>query len=225
MDSNKSNNNSELNEVPREDTSAGNNISNDELMSSKKKRGNKNKIEHRKKQQKLREVVTSEFDSQLDSVNGDSPLILIELSTTEWKRLMPNAIEITNSKVHLQPDTHINKRKIFYNNIKYGSNISKNPSNIQTKTLAMKDESPKYVSANILNLHEIKKSDIAIVTDKHEVSNVSRILYASQVHLHQEAIKTQTSDHQTKYYYSLPSMIASSLLKTTANGIHQYYQC
>ena len=172
MDSNKSNNNSELNEVPREDTSAGNNISNDELMSSKKKRGNKNKIEHRKKQQKLREVVAIDFDSQLDSANSKSPLILIELSTTEWKRLMPNAIEITNSKVHLQPDTHINKRKIFYNNIKYGSNISKNPSNIQTKTLAMKDESPKYVSANILNLHEIKKSAIAIVTDKHEVSNI-----------------------------------------------------
>ena len=113
MDSNKSNNNSELNEVPREDTSAGKNISNDELMSSKKKRGNKNKIEHRKKQQKLREVIAIDFDSQLDSANSKPPLILIELSTTEWKRLMPNAIEISNSKVHLPPDTHINKRIFF----------------------------------------------------------------------------------------------------------------
>ena len=110
-----------------------------------RKRGNINlKFEKRKKLIQLREDITDEFHLQLDADNGESPLILIELDKKEWKRLKPNSIDVSSGFAHLPANTHINKKKIYYNNIKYGDNLLQNKNNITTKKMEMKDESSFY---------------------------------------------------------------------------------
>ena len=140
--------------------------------SSSRKRGNvNNKFECRKKIIQQREDIIDEFHLQLQADNGESPLILIELDKREWKRLQPNSIYISNSNAQLPDKTHVSKKKIFYNTIEYGKNLMSNKNNITSKKLVMKDESA-CIDAEIVNIQAVKKSIVAIVTDKEDVLNV-----------------------------------------------------
>ena len=139
---------------------------------SSRKRGNvAKKFERRKKVIQQREEIIDEFHLQLQADNGESPLILIELDKKEWKRLQPNSIYISNSNSHLPDKTHVSKKKIFYNSIEYGKNLNCNKNNITSKKLVMKDESA-CIDADIVNIQDVKKSIVAIVTDKEDVLNV-----------------------------------------------------
>ena len=92
--------------------------------SHNRKRGNITlKFEKRKKLIQLPEDITDEFHLQLDADNGETPLILIEFDKKEWKRLKPNSIDVSGGFAYLPDNTHINKKKIFYSNIKYGDNL------------------------------------------------------------------------------------------------------
>ena len=62
-----------------------------------RKRGNiPTKFERRKRVKDLREDVTDELDLLLNAENGESPLILFELSINEWKKMQPNSIDLTD---------------------------------------------------------------------------------------------------------------------------------
>ena len=134
-----------------------------------RKRGNvPSKFKTRKKLLQQREDLVDDFHIQLEGDNGESPLILLELGKKEWKRLQPNSIYVSDARIYLPEKAHCTKKKIYYNTIEYGKNLTCTKNNITSKELIMKDESNSIV-CDVVNIQDVKKSVLAIVTDKQEV--------------------------------------------------------
>ena len=141
-------------------------------VESKRKRGNDpSKFERRKKLVPLRKATADGFHLALDADNGESPLILVELDKKQWRRLKQNSIYLSGAFSHLPDKAHINKKKIFYNTIEYGEHLLHTKNNITRKNMVMKDEADR-LEASIINIQDIKKGMVAIVTDKEDIMNL-----------------------------------------------------
>lgn len=137
-----------------------------------RKRGNiPTKFERRKRVKDLREDVTDELDLLLNAENGESPLILFELSINEWKKMQPNSIDLTDIYVEKPEKKSILHQKVMYRNYEFGTNITNNEENVTPTTLKLTDESDK-INVDIINVLRIKQSMISIVTSKEELYKI-----------------------------------------------------
>ena len=140
------------------------------------KRGNHpDKFKRRKVQKELRIDLGDELDLLLNAEDGESPLILFELSINEWNTIQPNSIYLSDIYSEKPPKKSILHRKIYYRNYELGSNILNNNTNaspkISSKKLKMKDENTT-INVDVINGLELKDSMMAIVTDKAEIGKI-----------------------------------------------------
>ena len=138
---------------------------------AKRKSGNSNiKFEKRKKVLKMRDDIKDDLHFLLEAEDGESPLILIELSKKEWKRYQPTSICLSGITSFVPENHNILHRQIYYDTVEMGNKIQNKNDDIiiSNKTMTM-NESNSTINVDVINYTNIKGAMIAIVTTKDEI--------------------------------------------------------
>ena len=134
-----------------------------------RRRNNKrsyNKIENQIETHLMNKKLLNEYNN----VIKQTPTVLIELTSIQWKRIKDNSIHVSDAFLSETDVKNKREQRIFYNSIYYGKNLQKQKSDISFNLGKINGGEMKCI---MLNHSRIKKRTIFITTDRNEIKTMN----------------------------------------------------
>ena len=134
-----------------------------------RRRNNKrsyNKIENQIETHLMNKKLLNEYNN----VIKQTPTVLIELTSIQWKRIKDNSIHVSDAFLSETDVKNKREQTIFYNSIYYGKNLQKQKSDISFNLGKKNGGKMKCI---MLNHSRIKKRMLYITTNRNEIKTMN----------------------------------------------------
>ena len=145
-------------------------MSNDTTKKTKTRRRNNkrsyNQIENLIERNQMNKKLSNEYKN----VRKQTPTVLIELTSLQWKRIKDNSIHVSDAILSEVDIKNKREQKIYYNSIYYGKNLLQQKSDI---SFSLGKNNGGKMKCIMLNHSRIKKRTIFITTDRNEIKTMN----------------------------------------------------
>ena len=109
--------------------------------------------------------------------NDAIPLVLIELNSTDYGRMVGNSIIVNDPYVIFDDPSNKNTRKLYFKTVQYGENfydVKSSVNHFTTKTIPVPGD--KGICSKVINLDGIKNNYVTVLSPVHCITTVHNCL-------------------------------------------------